>query len=1702
MSFCNIYQKKTKKTHFLFVCFLALTCFLPSGQSQTTHFPYNIELSSVAGRCYDDCRIIINLIDNAGNVIQINPQTHNAQNTDLYPLYNVQYHYRNISAGTNTQYDTINDIQVIAGNYCIGVVGYVPISLPNGQIDYAMVDTTLCNIEVSADYNHLEASVLSSMARNNYETWGEPQEFCGWRPSFDCADRGRIQLKLLKGKFPYKVLILDAFQDTIRQATFWQRQQSGTDSVYADYQDYYTFDNMPIGNYSIRVSDSCDYTLWLSMEIPSAEPYYFQRNTTNSPDCRDTSVLYFHIYKNVYQALHDYDAPYFDSILNYRFINPGGDTSVWYPLETDLWNPTYNFILDTLRQISLCDIYDDTVLVQLRDLCHDTIYESKFYYIRDFVFEDFVNPVSKDVSAVSDTCIIHALSGMSSQSYDFIGRIWCWGCGWENNDITWPTEIPSQLYYCPLSYNVYSAVDSSLITQNFGDSYDGLVAPITFWEDTIIPVHIEIKDARGCLLTERDEILEFDVENASDFPYPYNVRSHQDDCHWCWICCDQRYLYIEQEIDVTSYRQNFTVHLIESPLYNRFNFTTSYQNGTWTYTADDPSNNHTYTEYVVNENLWQVWVRDSVCLAPGRYTFVVTSSCGSDTVRYVFPDNFYFYMDSVAFDAAPQYNTQQICDRLIVQPIVPKTTYVYYIDPDVDNNEPYVESYPAGYDPHVWYGVPGGYNEWLDANGNFIFTVPGSYIIENYAYSNSGCHYICSYDTIQYTPVYIEMDYSYAIVCDNLSNTGFVNAHAINGTEPYTYYLYNQPDLMGTIVGTDSAGRFQNVTMTAGDQFSVMVEDACHNSFYINLTATPINQSALAWEYGDDVGNGHCEGDSVFLTALPFAFEVSYQWTGPNGFSSNERMNQFTIPYGGESGYYTLEILNTGCSTRIKDSVYIAVIQAPRITILSDTMVCAGTGVTLEFQAQGSGVVNFDIVHNGAPASGSNSFSTSSGGSVYHYYPIESDNMFWATNISDERCSYHHLIDTVHVTIFNPATATPSSVTTVDGYACYNHTASLRASSSIATPYYLWWYEDDRQANLLQCDTINNPANYSTLYVNNVTGDTSVYVVVSGATHCAPLYGTIYHVVNMQNGSTTLIRGEGARLYDSGGELDHYGDNENYTYTFSCPGENQLDVVFNNVDIALGDTLYVYAGATVSPSSLLAIITATSTISNQIINQSVVTFHFKSNWVNNRNGWSIDILTGIPMTEATAHVSPLNYDTVSAVVCSSESPYLTPYFPPLDISQEIEYLKDTLITSDDGCQTNVHLHLVVNPVSQTFIQDSLMPCQLPYTWNGVTFNDYGTQTAVFTNIYGCDSLVSMTLFWAPPVDSSTVFDTIVENQLPYSTHGLVFNSEGMQIATLTNQNGCDSIVTIYLHVYHNVTAEADSVICDDALPLLWNGISYTESDTQTVVLTASTGADSTLTMHLTVLPTSHTQLYDTICQHDEYSEYGFNLSSTETSAIGSNTFTLVLPNQYNCDSVILLDLLITPDVSPEFEADPDRVMLSEGGTIPLFNRTDMSNMVGIPYYWIWDFGDGTSDTTIEYDNSHTYEQWGDYDVTLRLVANHCETEVTHTVYVEADLIFPNVITPNGDGANDVFIIKDLNPERENELMIYDRWGKEVYHKKNYQTYMRDDQVYNISEGFGMDPKLNEGVYFYSFNYKGLVKTVNYHGSITIIRNRK
>jgi len=255
-----------------------------------------------------------------------------------------------------------------------------------------------------------------------------------------------------------------------------------------------------------------------------------------------------------------------------------------------------------------------------------------------------------------------------------------------------------------------------------------------------------------------------------------------------------------------------------------------------------------------------------------------------------------------------------------------------------------------------------------------------------------------------------------------------------------------------------------------------------------------------------------------------------------------------------------------------------------------------------------------------------------------------------------------------------------------------------------------------------------------------------------------------------------------------------------------------------------------------------------------------------------------------------------------------------------------------------------------------------------------------------------------------------------------------------------------------------------------------------------------------------------------------YSWHVYNIDGQEkfTSTQENPEFFIEEPGKYHVQLVVSTEngctdslmkwnfIEIHPQPIAEFSFTPEISLMSElDGLVTFTNYCDSAIFADNPdASWYWNFDDGTVDST-QWNAIHTFSTWGDYNVMFYIsTAYGCKSSIKHTVIVEQDLEFPNIITPNGDGVNDVFAIKNLNtsinPEdpdeyRTNTLQIFDRWGKKVYETENYDTYMKDEQLFVGKKAFGGE-KLQDGQYYFSFYYKGKIKTVKYSGSLIIIRN--
>lgn len=106
--------------------------------------------------------------------------------------------------------------------------------------------------------------------------------------------------------------------------------------------------------------------------------------------------------------------------------------------------------------------------------------------------------------------------------------------------------------------------------------------------------------------------------------------------------------------------------------------------------------------------------------------------------------------------------------------------------------------------------------------------------------------------------------------------------------------------------------------------------------------------------------------------------------------------------------------------------------------------------------------------------------------------------------------------------------------------------------------------------------------------------------------------------------------------------------------------------------------------------------------------------------------------------------------------------------------------------------------------------------------------------------------------------------------------------------------------------------------------------------------------------------------------------------------------------------------------------------------------------------------------------------------------NNCINSDTVIVTVNKlqNIKITNLFTPNGDGINDAWYIQDILNFPDNEVIVYNIYGNEVYNKKGYTNDWKG--TYNGSE-------LSDGTYFYILKLGSSDKI--FKGSVDILRNK-
>jgi len=162
---------------------------------------------------------------------------------------------------------------------------------------------------------------------------------------------------------------------------------------------------------------------------------------------------------------------------------------------------------------------------------------------------------------------------------------------------------------------------------------------------------------------------------------------------------------------------------------------------------------------------------------------------------------------------------------------------------------------------------------------------------------------------------------------------------------------------------------------------------------------------------------------------------------------------------------------------------------------------------------------------------------------------------------------------------------------------------------------------------------------------------------------------------------------------------------------------------------------------------------------------------------------------------------------------------------------------------------------------------------------------------------------------------------------------------------------------------------------------------------------------------------------------------------------------------------------------------------SLGTTISKGDMVVLTATGGIVYNWMGadiQSGQGTSELTVRPKQTTTYT------VTVSNASGCSEVrQITITVKDDYKLKPNNVITPNGDGKNDFWVIENIDYYPNNTVKIFDRAGRLVYSKKGYNNEW--DGTYNGNY-------LNEDAYFYVIDMGNGIGIIR--GTISIIRDQR
>ena len=710
--------------------------------------------------------------------------------------------------------------------------------------------------------------------------------------------------------------------------------------------------------------------------------------------------------------------------------------------------------------------------------------------------------------------------------------------------------------------------------------------------------------------------------------------------------------------------------------------------------------------------------------------------------------------------------------------------------------------------------------------------------------------------------------------------------------------------------------------------YTVLVtdENGCSNSASTLITVNPLPQVTVSGQ------TTICQGDTAHLNA---AGGMSYSWSnGQQGPNLN-----VTTP-----GAYTVTATNAnGCSAGAQ--VNVTTNPLPVATVTDHVEICRGQ------QAQ--------LVAN-APSGCSYTWSTGSHQSTIY---VTEPNEYQVTVTNANQCSrvYQSVVEVHELPVVSVVGVTDicqgqNTTLTAMGASSYlwntgETSPEISVSPASNTTYLVTGYDDNGCSAVVQ-----KVVNVESLPVVQVLGDrticqgqSTVLTAVGGISYQWSNGSTSQDIVVYPNVTTTYT----VTVYNASG-CSAVGS---ATVTV-----NVLPSIFfsGNTTICQGQSTTIVATGGYSYSWSTGATTNSITVSEPGV--------YKVNVTNSLNCMRSDSVTVV------VRDNPIVNVVGSSLICQGTSTVLnasgtdTYLWSTGEMGASIVVMPDQTTTYNvigydaNGCSTTVSKVVNVEAPPQVYISGELTVCQgesttltssnaYAYAWstgstaNSITVSNQGVYTVTVSSANGCQSMASVTVVNRPiPVFTVSGSESVCENSTEVlsvtgdneyvwntgeTTPQITISTGGVYSVTATNNYNCSKVASVFVitlpapelsivGVSDLCQGEATMLVASaNATQFLWSTGETTQSievvpdnSVYSVTATNASGCSSVAQHQITSLPVYNNVFSATVCEHQEYHGYGFDIPAIDTA--GTYPFVRHLQTVSGCDSTINLLLTVNP----------------------------------------------------------------------------------------------------------------------------------------------------------------------------------------------